>query len=306
MKILQLNMIKIFVMIALLFLANSSFANDSIVGKWRGAIFGHVDDKDYFINAAIKLIKDSTYSVQLKVFSKDYTGEFILNTTLKNKNKLYINSFTKLNEFSKAYAHIEDCFTGYFQWKKSLTNNAELDLYRNPIYRKTEDFTMKDTAGEFMPTFECFTSVLLHPTKQDTSFQKLEKQTDSIISIKKNNNKDASKRKVVSSKEWTVTNKKITLQIWDNNKEDGDIISLKFNDTWILSNFLLKKEKYTITLELKEKDNQLLMFAENLGSIPPNTAAIAIDDNVLVRTFMLNSDMSKSESVKIMFLSNKK
>jgi hypothetical protein len=68
----------------------------------------------------------------------------------------------------------------------------------------------------------------------------------------------------------------------------------------------LKKEKYKIELELKQKDNQLLMFAENLGSIPPNTAAIAIDDNVLVRTFMLNSDMSKSESVKIMFLSNKK
>lgn len=103
-----------------------------------------------------------------------------------------------------------------------------------------------------------------------------------------------------------MTNKKITLQVWDNNKEDGDIISLKFNDTWILSNFLLKKEKYKIELELKQKDNQLLMFAENLGSIPPNTAAIAIDDNVLVRTFMLNSDMSKSESVKIILDSTKK
>ena len=124
----------------------------------------------------------------------------------------------------------------------------------------------------------------------------------SSFSSKKNKIKEVTKRKVISSKEWTVRHEKITLQVWDNNKQDGDIISLKFNDTWILNNFLLKKEKYTIKLELKQKDNQLLLFAENLGSIPPNTAAISIDDNEYVRTFILNSDMTKSESVKIILM----
>jgi len=295
----------IFIFFLFLFSVNM-FANDSITGKWRGSIIGHVDDKDYFINAVIKSVKDSDYTVQLKVFSKDYTGKFVLNTTLKNKNKLYINSFEKVIEYPIAYLHIEDCFTGYFQLKKSGKNVQEFDLYRNPVYHKIEDFTSKDSSGNFMPAFECFTTVLLHPTINDTNFQKLEKQTDSIISAKKNSVKDITKRKVVSSKEWTVVNKKITLEIWDNNKEDGDIISLKFNDTWILSNFLLKKEKYKIELELKQTDNQLLMFAENLGSIPPNTAAVSIDDNILVRTFMLNSDMSKSESVKIILSNVKK
>ena len=124
-------------------------------------------------------------------------------------------------------------------------------------------------------------------------------KTDSVISIKKNRSEEVAKRKLVSSKEWTVKKSKIVLQIWDNNKEDGDIISLKFNDKWILTNFPLKKEKYTIPIELKKSENQLLLFAENLGSIPPNTAAISIDDDNLVRTFILNSDMSKSETIKI-------
>jgi hypothetical protein len=115
-----------------------------------------------------------------------------------------------------------------------------------------------------------------------------------------------SKRKIISGKEWTVTRDKIILQVWDNNKEDGDIISLKFNDTWILSNFLLKKVKYTIELKLKQKDNHILMYAENLGSITPNTAAISIDDNKLIRTFILNSDMSKSETIKILYVNDKK
>lgn len=278
---------------------NYAVANDSLVGKWRGTIIGHVDNKDYFINTNIVLQKKNTYYLQMKVFSNDYEGEFFLFTTLKNNNRLYIDSFKIVNEFPYAIPHIQDCFTGYFLVRRQPNQLYELDLYRNAIYRSTGDFVNKDTSGNFIPNFECFTSVLLHATKTDTSFVQLERKTDSIISLKKNRNKEFSKRKIVSSKEWSVKRSNIVLQIWDNNKEDGDIISLKFNDTWILTNFLLTKQKYTIKLELKGKDNQLLLFAENLGSIPPNTAAISIDDDELVRTFMLNSDMSKSESVKI-------
>ena len=281
------------------FLINYAAANDSLVGKWRGTVIGHVDNKDYFINATIELQKKDKYLLRLKMFSDDYIGEFLLNTTLKNTNRLYIDSFQIVNEFPYGIAHIQDCFTGYFLVRKQPNQFYELDLYRNAIYRNTIDFVNKDSAGNFIPNFECFTSVLLHATKTDTSFAQLERKTDSIISLKKNRNKDFAKRKIVTSKEWTVKQEQIVLQIWDNNKEDGDIISLKFNDTWILNNFLLTKQKYTIKLALKKKDNQLLLFAENLGSIPPNTAAISIDDDDLVRTFMLNSDMSKSESVKI-------
>ncbi len=297
---------RFFIIFFLFFFANYSFASDNIVGKWRGSIFGHVYDKDYFLNANIKLVKDSSYSIALKIFSKDYSGDFILKTTLKNKNKLYIDTLIKVNEFPLAYLNIEDCFTGYFQIKTDKQKIVSLDLYRNPIYRNIDDFVARDSAGDFIPSFECFTSVLLHPTNMDTIHQRLEIATDSIISIKKNSTKDITKRKIVSSKEWTVTNKKITLEIWDNNKEDGDIISLKFNNTWILSNFLLKKEKYKIELELSNTNNQLLLYAENLGSIPPNTAAISIDDNKLIRTFILNSDMSKSETIKIILENNKK
>ncbi len=289
------------------FFSVKSFAvTDSIVGKWRGTIIGHIDDRDYFINANIKHDKDQSYIVELKVFSKDYVGNFLLKTTLVNKNKLYINSFEKLNEFPMEYLHLEDCFTGYFQLKEDASKIPSLDLYRNPVYRYIYTFRSKDSAGNMIPDFECFTSVLMHPGMLDSTYQALEKSTDSLISKKKNTYKDISKRKIVSGKEWTVKRNSITIQVWDNNKEDGDVISLRFNDTWILSNFLLKKEKYTIHLDLKKKDNQLLLFAENLGSIPPNTAAISIDDNEFIRTFILNSDMNKSETIKIILSDDSK
>ncbi|MDB5226251.1 MAG: hypothetical protein JWN78_444 [Bacteroidota bacterium] len=289
---------KITAILSFFFLISISFANDTLTGNWRGTIIGHTDNKDYFLNAEIESSGKDEYAMHLKVFSGDYIGEFLLNLSLKNQNRLYLDSFRVVSEFPFSIPHISDCFTGYFLVKRD-DHLCELDLYRNALYRKTQDFVNRDTAGNYIPNFECFTTVLLHPVKTDTTFAELERRTDSIITEKKNKLKEVAKRKVISSKEWTVQHEKITLLVWDNNKEDGDIISLKFNDTWILNNFHLRKEKYTIHLELKQKDNVLLLFAENLGSIPPNTAAISIDDNEHVRTFMLNSDMSKSESVKI-------
>lgn len=286
------------IIILFFFLVKISFSNDTLIGNWRGTIIGHTDNKDYFLNASVESSQKDKYVIHLKVFSGDYIGEFILSTTLKHQNRLYLDSFTIVNEFPFSIPHIRDCFTGYFLVKRD-DKICELDLYRNALYRKIQDFVNRDTAGNYIPNFECFTTVLLRPVKTDTTFAELERKTDSIITEKKNKIKEVAKRKVISSKEWTVRREKITLQVWDNNKEDGDIISLKFNDTWILNSFHLRKEKYTIQLELKQKDNQLLLFAENLGSIPPNTAAISIDDNEHVRTFMLNSDMIKSESVKI-------
>ena len=286
------------VFILALLLAAELQANDSIVGKWRGTILGHTDKRDYFINAEISSKKKGEYLMKLKLFSEDYTGEFVLQTVFKD-NKLFIQKLDKISEFPYPYLHIEDCFTGYFLLKRKPNHKMELDLFRNPVYHKIEEFTNIDGDGNFMPGFECFTSIVLRSKLSDTTFNAMEKNLDSVISSKKFRADEVMKRKVVSSKEWTVKKNKVVLQVWDNNKEDGDIISLKFNDKWILTNFLLKKEKHTIPITLNKKENQLLLFAENLGSIIPNTAAISIDDNILVRTFILNSDMSKSETVKI-------
>lgn len=291
---------KVCILWVMILMVGKIAAVENLEGKWRGAVIGHVDNRNYFINAELsEKKKDGEYTMKMKLFSDDYTGEFVLHLNLKDDNKLYIQKLDKVSEFPYPYLHIEDCFTGYFLLKKEPNNKMLLDLYRNPVYHKIEEFTNMDGDGNFVPGFECFTSVSLRSKLHDTTYSALEQKTDSLVTTKKLRADEVAKRKIVSSKEWTVKRRKITLQVWDNNKEDGDIISLKFNDTWILTNFLLKKEKYTIHLDLKKKDNQLLLFAENLGSIPPNTAAVSIDDDNLIRTYILNSDMSKSEMVKI-------
>ena len=289
--------------LAILFFFSVTFVrSEDVSGKWRGVIMGHVDNRDYFIKSDLLASKNETYSMRLNLFSGDYSGEFLLTLHFKQPDKLWIDSFKVVNEFPYTYSHIRDCFSGYFKLRKTGDSKRELDLYRNPVFRKTADFILNDSSGSYSPVFECFTSVLLKPVQNDTVFSVLEKQTDSIINSKKIKSLELAKRKVVAEKECTVKSEKVSLQIWDNNQEDGDIVSLKLNENWILTNYQLKKEKLSVPIELNSKNNQLLLFAENLGKIPPNTAAISVDDNDTTKTFILNSDMRKSETVKLILM----
>jgi hypothetical protein len=71
-----------------------------------------------------------------------------------------------------------------------------------------------------------------------------------------------------------VTSKKIELRFYDNAQVDGDSIALFLNNRLIFKNIRLTEQPYTIFLNADElaDDNELVMVAENLGSIPPNTS----------------------------------
>jgi PKD repeat protein len=77
-----------------------------------------------------------------------------------------------------------------------------------------------------------------------------------------------------------VENDSVTVALYDNGIIDGDSITLVFNNTTILTHQLLKTKPLILRLKIDPnlKNNELLMYAENLGSIPPNTALMLISD----------------------------
>lgn len=94
----------------------------------------------------------------------------------------------------------------------------------------------------------------------------------------------------------------VTVKVWDRGRVDGDKISLYLNEELILEDFTLAKEKKEVTLHLKPGINYLVMHAVNLGSIPPNTAAMEIDDNSKrKRSLSLVSDTKKSGTIEIIY-----
>lgn len=81
-------------------------------------------------------------------------------------------------------------------------------------------------------------------------------------------------RKNILTKEIPINGDSLELRFYDNAEIDGDSISLFLNDRLIFQHVRLAEKAFIFKLpvsELKE-NNELVMLAENLGAIPPNTS----------------------------------
>jgi hypothetical protein len=76
----------------------------------------------------------------------------------------------------------------------------------------------------------------------------------------------------------TVTSRQLKLYVYDNAIIDGDTVSIFYDDQLIISHKLLsvKPIEIDITLDEMKSEHRIILYAENLGSIPPNTALVVV------------------------------
>jgi hypothetical protein len=81
-------------------------------------------------------------------------------------------------------------------------------------------------------------------------------------------------REKIFTKEIPLTGDSIELRFYDNAEIDGDSISLFLNGRLIFEHISLTEKAYVVRLAVSDlqESNELIMVAENLGSIPPNTS----------------------------------
>lgn len=82
------------------------------------------------------------------------------------------------------------------------------------------------------------------------------------------------RRQKIPVVEIPVSGDSIELHFYDNAEIDGDSITLFLNDRLIIQHIYLTEKAFTVKLPVSElqQSNELVMVAENLGSIPPNTS----------------------------------
>jgi len=81
-------------------------------------------------------------------------------------------------------------------------------------------------------------------------------------------------REKIFTKEIPVSGDSIELDFYDNAEIDGDSISLFLNGKLIFEHIRLTEKAYKVKIPLSDlqETNELIMVAENLGAIPPNTS----------------------------------
>ena len=96
-----------------------------------------------------------------------------------------------------------------------------------------------------------------------------------------------------------ITQPEISVDLYDNAEVDGDQVTIYFNGSVVVSKKDLTDKPYTMKLKAeKGKDNELVMFAENLGSVPPNTAYMRVTADGKVYQVRVDSDLKSNGTIR--------
>ncbi len=128
------------------------------------------------------------------------------------------------------------------------------------------------------------------PIKTDTT-----KENSKLLFTEMNNRQNNVVSKLI------VNTPKIELKIYDNGIVDNDTVSIFFDDKLIVSHQKLSAVPIKIELDVSDsnKTYKLVMFAENLGSIPPNTALVVVTAGK--KRYELHSSASLNENAQLQF-----
>ena len=110
-------------------------------------------------------------------------------------------------------------------------------------------------------------------------------------------------RKISRQGDVVISHPRVQIHVWDHEVFDQDTISLNINGEWVLREYCLQKEKKIMefTFDPSSEYNFIILYAHNLGKMPPNTASITIDDGTRKRTMRLRSDMKNNGMLNIQF-----
>jgi WD40 repeat protein len=205
-----------------------------------------------------------------------------------------------------------------------LETNSEADIntfcYIHMEIKEVGKLSLKRYEGTFTGYFingkECANGkiVLMEKEKLEKKIAKVNKKINKKIEKEKKKKKKETIKKEEKKEEVILTTKvlkdgddmiincksdKMTIYIWDANKEDGDKINLTINGSEILKDFTTKRKRKKVKYKLKEGENTIEITATNLGITPPNTSRIEIVDSKTKYPIITQLELGKSAIITI-------
>lgn len=109
------------------------------------------------------------------------------------------------------------------------------------------------------------------------------------------------KRKASGNHVFEIESDSVRLSFYDNGEIDGDSISVFVNNNLVLSHQELAAKAFNLYLRLDStRDvNEISMFAENLGRIPPNTALMVLTDGKNRYEVFMSSSLTENATIEL-------
>ena len=100
-----------------------------------------------------------------------------------------------------------------------------------------------------------------------------------------------------------VTQPNIKVDIYDNGQVDGDVVSIYLNEKQLVSSKMLTAQPITLQVKVDDQEEiyDLIMYAESLGSIPPNTALMIVTTPTQRYEINISSNEQTSGAIRFKF-----
>ncbi len=247
-------------------------------GRWTGQL--SQSDRDYGFFYEFDLQNDELG--QSYIVSEDNGGSAHHNLKWAFNERDSILTIKELQVYSKTDPN----------WKWCI-KSAQLRLRRNANAYTLEGDWQGYLEGYTPQTGRCASGGLFLEKAINT--QQIRQQE----AEQSNNYELETKREVRISRVIDVQNPFIRIKVWDSGIVDGDIVTIFLNGKKILDKHRVNKSKYAIPVKLEAENNFLILHAEDLGSIPPNTIAVSVDDGVKEQILVLSSDLKVSGAILV-------
>lgn len=248
------------------------------IGRWTGQLLQ--SDRDYGFYYDIKLNENGIG--ESYIVSEDNGGSANHHLQWNFNTKDSVLTIKELEVFNKTDS----------KWKWCI-KSCQLRLRANANVYMLEGDWQGYLEGHTPQNGKCASGkIYLEKPIEIRQVQVIEKQQNQTYQAE-------NQREVRISRIIEVQKPNIRIKVWDGGTVDGDVVTLFLNGKRILDKHRVNKSKYNVSVTLAEDNNFLILHAEDLGSIPPNTIAVSVDDGVKEQILVLSSDLKVSGAILV-------
>lgn len=250
----------------------------SWAGRWTGQL--SQSDRDYVF--FYELMLNDTFDGQSNIVSEANGGSAFhqLQWNFNAQDSIFTLTETKVTSKTDS------------KWKWCI-KSAQLRLSKNANVYRLEGEWQGYLEGHTATTGKCAPGRLfLEKPIETQQIRQLEQQQTANYTTEH-------QREVRVSRVVEVQKPNIRIKVWDSGVVDGDIVTLFLNGKKILEKYRVAKAKYAIPVTLAADNNFLILHAEALGDIPPNTIAVSVDDGTQEQMLVLSSDLKTSGALLV-------